>query len=135
LHVELLAHGKDLPAVLPLIEATGVTLIIDHFADPDRHLGIESPGFIAALRSVECGRTFIKISAGRRLDPQVAKASAQRLLSVAGPERLLWGSDAPFIGHEPRPAYGDALRLFEELVPDARQRHAIGLTALRQFFF
>jgi len=135
LHVELLAHGTDLPAVLPSIEATGVTLVIDHFGDPDRHLGIESPGFIAALRSLDCGRTFIKISAAMRLDAAVAKACASRLLAVAGTERLLWGSDAPFVGHEHRPPYGDALRSFEELVPDARQRHAIGLTALRQFFF
>jgi predicted TIM-barrel fold metal-dependent hydrolase len=135
LHLELLAHGADLPAVLPLIEASGVTLVIDHFADPDRHLGIESPGFIAALRSLDSGRTFIKISAAMRLNPEVARACARRLLAVAGPERLLWGSDAPFIGHEHRPPYGDALRLFEELVPDARQRHAIGLTALRLFFF
>ena len=67
---------------------------------------------------------------GRNLE--VARACAQKLLAVAGPERLLWGSDAPFVGHaEPRPAYGEALRLFEELVPDERQRHAIGLTALR----
>ncbi len=135
MHVELLAHGVDLPVVLPLIEASGVTLVIDHFGDPDRRLGVESPGFIAALRSLDSGRTFIKISAAMRLNPQVARACALKLLAVAGPERLLWGSDAPFIGHEPRPAYSDALRLFEELVPDERQRHAIGLTALRQFFF
>jgi predicted TIM-barrel fold metal-dependent hydrolase len=135
MHVELLAHGVDLPVVLPLIEASGVTLVIDHFADPDRNLGVESPGFIAALRSLERGRTFVKLAAAMRLNLEVARACAQRLLAVAGPERLLWGSDAPFIGHEPRPAYGEALRLFEELVPDERQRHAIGLTALRQFFF
>jgi len=135
LHVEVLAHGADLPAILPLIEASGVTLVIDHFADPDRHLGIESPGFVAALRSLDSGRTFIKISAAMRLNREVARACTQRLLAVAGPERLLWGSDAPFIGHEHRPAYGEALRLFEELVPDARQRHDIGITALRQFFF
>jgi predicted TIM-barrel fold metal-dependent hydrolase len=135
LHVEVLAHGKDLPAVLPLLEASGVTLVIDHFADPDRELGIESPGFIAALRSAEHGHALIKISAALRLNPEVAKACAQRLLAVVGPERLLWGSDAPFVGHEHRPDYGDVLRSFEELVPDARQRHAIGLTALRRFFF
>jgi predicted TIM-barrel fold metal-dependent hydrolase len=135
MHVELLAHGVDLPVVLPLIEASGVTLVIDHFADPDRHLGVESPGFIAALRSLDSGRTFIKISAAMRLNLEVARACARKLLAVAGPERLLWGSDAPFIGHEPRPAYSEALRLFEELVPDERQRHAIGLTALRRFFF
>jgi len=136
MHVELLAHGSDLPVVLPLIEASGVTLVIDHFADPDQILGVESLGFTAALRSLDRGRTFVKLAAAMRLKPQIARSCAQRLLAVAGPERLLWGSDAPFIGHEePRPAYGAALRLFEELVPDERQRHAIGLTALRQFFY
>ncbi|HEU4628061.1 MAG TPA: amidohydrolase family protein [Steroidobacteraceae bacterium] len=135
MHVELLAHGADLPAILPAIEASGATLVIDHFADPDRHLGTESPGFLAALRSVERGRTFIKLAAAMRLPRDVARACARRLLQVAGPERLLWGSDAPFVGHEHRPPYAEALRLFAELVPDARQRHAIGLTALRQFFF
>lgn len=135
LHIELLAHGADLPAILPVIEASGVMLVIDHFGDPDRHLGIESPGFLAALRSLDTGRTFIKISAAMRLNPEVARACARKLLEVAGPERLLWGSDAPFIGHEHRPPYAEALRSFEGLVPDARQRHAIGLTALRQFFF
>jgi predicted TIM-barrel fold metal-dependent hydrolase len=135
LHVELLANGPDLPALLPGIEASGVTLIIDHFAFPDRQLGTESPGFLAALRSVDCGRTLIKLAAANSLDPAMARACAQRLLAVAGPERLIWGSDAPFIGHEHRPPYSDALRSFEEFVPDPRQRHAMGLTALRQYFF
>jgi len=135
LHAELLVTGADLPAILPPIEASGVTIVIDHFADPDPQLGIASPGFIAALRSVETGRTFIKLAATLRLDRELARVSARRLLEVCGPERLLWGSDAPFIGHEHRPPYATVLRIFEELVPDARQRHAIGLTGLRQFFF
>ena len=135
MHVEVLAHGKDLPAILPVLNASGVTVVVDHLADPDRQLGIESPGFLATLRSLDFGRTFIKIAAVMRIDREVAKACTQKLLATAGPERLLWGSDAPFIGHDHRPAYGEALRLFEELVPDARQRHAIGLTGLRQFFY
>jgi predicted TIM-barrel fold metal-dependent hydrolase len=135
MHAELLVTGADLPAILPPIEASGVTIVIDHFADPDPQRGIESPGFVAALRSVETGRTFIKLAATLRLDRELARVSARRLLEVCGPERLLWGSDAPFIGHEHRPPYATVLRIFEELVPDARQRHAIGLTGLRQFFF
>lgn len=135
MHVEVLAYGKDFPALLPVLEATGATLVIDHLADPDKQLGSESPGFIAALRSVETGRTFVKIAALMRIAPDVAKVCATRLLAVAGTDRLLWGTDAPFIGHEHRPPYSEALRKFEYVVPDARHRHAIGLTALRQFFF
>jgi predicted TIM-barrel fold metal-dependent hydrolase len=135
LHVELLAHGADLPVLLPPLEASGVTLVIDHFADPDKTLGTESPGFIAALRSVDTGRTFIKMAATLRIEREVAKACARKLLAVAGTERLMWGTDAPFVGHDHRPPYSEALRVFEELVPDARQRYDMGLTALRQFFF
>jgi len=135
MHVELLANGKDLPVLLPPIEASGVMLVIDHFAYPDRQLGTESPGFIRALRSLDSGRTFVKLAAVNRIDPEIAKACARKLLAVAGPERLLWGSDAPFVGHEHRPPYSESLRSFAELVPDARQRYEIGLTGLRQFFF
>src|SRR3569833_2416470 len=81
MHVELLAQKMDLPVVLPLIEASGVKLVIDHFADPDRNLGVESPGFIAALRSLERGRTFIKLAATLRLNLEVARACAQKLLA------------------------------------------------------
>jgi predicted TIM-barrel fold metal-dependent hydrolase len=52
-----------------------------------------------------------------------------------GTERLLWGSDAPFIGHESTARYADTLRLFESMVPDPMQRHQISMTALRTFFF
>jgi predicted TIM-barrel fold metal-dependent hydrolase len=135
LHVELLARGCDLSKLLPLIEASGVRLVIDHFADPDPTLGAESPGFLAALRAIENGRTFIKLSATNRIAPAISRACARRLLESAGTERLLWGSDAPFIGHEATARYADTLQLFESIVPDPRQRHEISLTALRNFFF
>jgi predicted TIM-barrel fold metal-dependent hydrolase len=135
MHVELLAHGTDLPTLLPPLEASGVTIVIDHFGDPVKQHGIESPGFVAALRSLDTGRTFVKIAATLRVDREVAKACARKLISVAGTERLMWGSDAPFMGHDHRPPYVEVLRAFEEIVPDPRHRHGIGLTALRQFFF
>lgn len=135
LHVQLLARGEHMPQLLPAIAAQGGMLVLDHFADPDRVRGVDSPGFQAVLRAIENGRTFVKLSAVNRLPFALARACAERLLTAAGPERLLWGSDAPFVGHEADMTYADALRTFEALVPDARQRHAISQTALRQFFF
>lgn len=135
LHVELLARGADLPQLLPQIATSGVQLVLDHFADPDPTLGPQSPGFLAALRTVENGRTLIKMSATTRIAPAVVRACASRLLECAGTGRLLWGSDAPFIGHESRACYADTLRMFESMVPDPVQRHEISLTALRNFFF
>jgi len=135
LHVELLARGADLPDLLPPLIEGGVKLVLDHFADPDPRLGPQSPGFLAALRAVENGRTWIKMSATTRIAPAVVKACAASLLANAGTGRLLWGSDAPFIGHEATAHYADTLRMFESMVPDPRQRHEISLTALRTFFY
>ena len=38
---------------------------------------------------------------------------------------MVWGSDAPFVGHEHTP-YGQVLDTFVQLVPDAAKRHAMG---------
>ncbi len=51
-----------------------------------------------------------------------------------GPERLLWGSDCPFVGHEGAVSYRDTLDAFEAAVPDARTRRAISDTALKFYF-
>ncbi len=93
------------------------------------------------------GRTWVKLSAGYRLtwlstrdgapDPramQLAREAAAKLLQEAGPERLLWGSDAPFVGHENSLTYADTLASFAEWVPDAAARRRMTDTALQLYF-
>lgn len=146
-HVHLALEGAQLPAVLPKLEASGARIVLDHFAHPDPSGGLESEGFRAVLRSVDKGRTWVKLSAGFRLtwlgqnsgppDPQamqLAQAAATKLLQVAGPERLLWGSDAPFVGHESSLGYADTLRSFCEWVPSPVARRRMSDTALRLYF-
>ena len=146
-HVHLALEGAQMPAVLPQLEASGVNIVLDHFAHPDPVEGIASEGFQAVLRSIGKGRTWVKLSAGFRLtwlstregspDPRamdLARAAAARLLQEAGPERLLWGSDAPFVGHEKSMTYADALASFAEWVPDPVARRRMGDTALRLYF-
>ena len=93
-------------------------------------------GFQAVMRAVDNCRTWVKLSAGYRLDsPQVAQDCAQALLAHAGPERLLWGSDWPFAGFEDSMRYEDAIASFRQWVPDANLRRIIsGETALRLYF-
>ncbi len=124
-HVHLALEGAQMPAVLPALEASGVRVVLDHFAHPDPAEGLNNAGFQAVLRSIEKGRTWVKLSAGYRLtwlsrrdgspDPlamQLAREAAGKLLQEAGPERLLWGSDAPFVGHENSLTYADTLASF-----------------------
>jgi len=146
-HVHLALEGAQMPAVLPALEASGVDIVLDHFAHPDPAEGLANAGFQAVLRSIGKGRTWVKLSAGYRLtwlstrtdspDPramELARAAAARLLQEAGPERLLWGSDAPFVGHETCLAYADTLASFAEWVPDACARRRMSDTALRLYF-
>jgi predicted TIM-barrel fold metal-dependent hydrolase len=146
-HVHLALEGKLLPAVLPALEASGVRVVLDHFGHPDPVEGLANEGFQALLRSVDKGRTWVKLSAGYRLtwlgqggaapDPKamaLAQQTATRLLQVAGPERLLWGSDCPFVGHESSLTFADALQSFKEWVPSPDTRRRISDTALKLYF-
>jgi predicted TIM-barrel fold metal-dependent hydrolase len=103
-HVHPHVEGEDLPKILPTLEASGVNIVIDHLGRPDPRTGINSDGFKTMLHSIEKGRTWVKVSAGYRLGPQ-AVDYARELLRIAGPDRLVWASDSPFVGHEAKFTY------------------------------
>jgi predicted TIM-barrel fold metal-dependent hydrolase len=84
---------------------------------------------------VERGRTWVKISAGFRLEePGWAAKVATELMRHAGPERLMWGSDWPFAAFEGRVTYNDVLKAFHDHVPDPDARKAMDRTALAFYF-
>jgi len=124
-----------------------VNIVIDHFGHPDPSDPLNCPGFQAMIAAAETGCCWIKLSGGFRLagpaawqdDPdgdleETAKQVAEALLARVGTDRLLWGSDAPFVGYEKRLAYPDVLRTYRAWVPDAPRRAEIDRTALKLFF-
>jgi predicted TIM-barrel fold metal-dependent hydrolase len=146
-HVHLAVEGRLLPSILPALEASGARVVLDHFGHPDPEQGLHGDGFRALLHSVDKGRTWVKLSAGYRLtwlgqrheppDPaamELAQAAAAMLVEKAGPDRLLWGSDCPFVGHEKSLGFADALAHFRAWVPSVRVRRSISETA-RRFYF
>src|SRR4029079_12373949 len=66
-HVHPHVDGEDLPKILPTLEASGVKIVVDHLGRPDPRTGINSDGFKALLRSIDKGRTWVKVSGGYRL--------------------------------------------------------------------
>jgi len=135
-HVHLHDEGARLPPAIAHLEAAGVKLVIDHFGRPTADLGTACPGFQAVLRSVAGGKTWVKLSAGFRLEsPQVAIDCARELLAHAGPERLLWGSDWPFAAFETSMHYQAAIDGLKAWVPNPQARQRIGgETAFRLYF-
>jgi predicted TIM-barrel fold metal-dependent hydrolase len=133
-HVHPHVEGEDLPKILPTLEASGVKIVVDHLGRPDPKSGINSEGFKALLRSIDKGRTWVKISGGYRLGPQ-AKDYARELLRVAGPDRLVWASDCPFVGHEGQFPYRAAIEWLIETGPDATARVKIFGATARDLYF
>jgi predicted TIM-barrel fold metal-dependent hydrolase len=135
-HVELNVEGERLPPVLDRLLASGVKVVVDHFGDPDRTSGYASPGGTALLRALGTGRVWVKLSAGYRfrVGPDTLAGYAATLLAEGGPERLFWGSDAPFIGAREPVTYQDALASFAVTVPDAGLRDRVA-QASHAFYF
>ncbi len=147
MHLQIVVEGPRWPAVLAKLDGCGVRIVIDHFGHPDPAEGVNCAGFQAILRAVEKGRTWVKLSGAYRLtwaeagqahrDPKarpLARELAQSLLVNAGPERLVWGSDCPFVGHESAVSFQDTLDDLVEWVPQASTRRKISDTALRLYF-
>lgn len=133
-HVHPHVEGEDLPKLLPTLEASGVTIVIDHLGRPDPQRGIDSEGFKAMLRSIDKGRTFVKVSAGYRVGPR-AVDYARELVRRAGPDRLVWASDCPFVGREGEFPYRATMDWLVECVPDPAVRAKVfGETALKLYF-
>lgn len=135
LHLELNLGGEQLGIMLPALADHDIAVVVDHFGLLRSENEMEGRGFKAMLQAVDRGRTFVKVSAGFRLPSDRLADYAARLLQTAGPERLFWGSDAPFVGAEERMTYSEALDTFYRIVPDARDRRAMSDAALRFYFF
>lgn len=146
-HVHLALEGAKTPAYLALLEASGVKVVIDHFGHPEPDAGSSCAGFQAILRSAQKGRTWVKLSSAYRLyrtlsgepahDPKgeaFGGELAEILVRDVGPERLLWGSDCPFVGFESLVSYADTLAAFRRWVPDPATRRRMSDTALKLNF-
>ena len=133
LHVELLLGGDRLGPVVADLQRSGVKVVIDHFGFPAPELGLECPGFDAALKALETERTWVKLAAWHRLETQ-GSALTRKLLAAEGPDRLLWGSDWPFVAAQGTYTYQDALDSFAQAVADPLTRRRISEAALRLYF-
>jgi predicted TIM-barrel fold metal-dependent hydrolase len=134
-HVHIYAEGERMAALTTQLLAAEVNIVIDHYGNPTPDRGESSPGFQAALRAIGSGRGWVKVSAPYRSPGCDHAALASRLLAEGGPERLLWASDWPFVGHETKVTYRQMVESFEQAVPDPLVREKIGRTAVRLYKF
>ena len=123
-------QGDQLVELAPLLDGSGVEVLIDHCGRPDPAAGLDQPGFAALLRAAATGRYRVKLSGLVKCSTQRypwpdAWPYVQALVEAFGPERCLWGSDWPFRRAPERIDYATVLALTERLLPDSAVREQI----------
>jgi predicted TIM-barrel fold metal-dependent hydrolase len=131
----------QLLALAPLLERSGVRVVVDHCGRPDPGAGLDAPGFRELLRWGRAGRAVVKLSGcikvSRALYPHRDLLTYVRaLVGEFGPDQCVWGSDWPFLRMPERVDYAPLTGLLAEQVPDDDDRRRILWdTPARQFGF
>jgi predicted TIM-barrel fold metal-dependent hydrolase len=129
LHAQLWAPIDAYADLLPQIRAAGVDVVLDHMACIKTERGVADPAFQAVLTQLKQGGVWVKLTLCRvsTQAPQYADARPffDALLATA-PDRLLWGSDWPYVRMgEQSPDVGVLLDQLVDWVPDAATRQRI----------
>jgi len=135
-HVELNIERDRMPPVLDQLVRSGVDIVVDHYGDPNRDNGYANPGGESLFHALDTGRTRVKLSAGYRfgVSAEVLAWFAETLLAHTGPDRVFWGSDAPFVGAGHPTSYAGELGMLSRVVPDAGVRRRMSAAA-HDFYF
>jgi predicted TIM-barrel fold metal-dependent hydrolase len=121
LHIELFIEDHLQEQVVPQILASGTTLVLDHFGNPDPKLGVNSPSFQNTLRALEDGQVWVKLSAPYRVGSLngVSIKPYVDALVAANPKQLVWASDWPWLSYENQFTYADCLSWIQSAVDDS----------------
>jgi 2-pyrone-4,6-dicarboxylate lactonase len=140
MHAQIWAAAETCIALASSLKPLGLPLVFDHMAGIDVTGGVENPTFQALLRLLAEGHVWIKLTVCR-----VSKTSANDYSDVRpfhealvreNPERLLWGSDFPFVRLEDRmPDMKRLIEVFLDWTPSSAQRRVLVDNPARLFGF
>ena len=119
-HIVAAGSAMQLSAALPRLADTGLSLVLDHWALPDRRTGIEDPAWQACLAHARDFPVWIKLSAPYRLGGLDAAALLPLIVQAVGGHRLLWGSDWPCTRHEDQRNFAALRRLPASPLPNGQ---------------
>jgi predicted TIM-barrel fold metal-dependent hydrolase len=136
--LSLQVEHDQLVALQPMLEDSGIRVMVDHGGRPDPTRGVGQPGFRALLAMARNGRTAVKLSGYQKFSTQPppwsdARPFVDALLEAFTPDACLWASDWPFLRAPHRLDVGPLLRLAEQLLPDAADRRRVFWDAPRRW--
>ncbi|UTL83342.1 amidohydrolase family protein [Pseudomonas putida] len=121
-HAHIWAKAQDCPDVYESVKDLDMPIVFDHMGQFDVTTGVDGAAFQRFLGLLESGQVWTKLSLCRvsRQSPVYAELEPfHRALVSKRPDRLLWGSDWPFVRMaDASPDVGQLLDVFMNWVGD-----------------
>jgi 2-pyrone-4,6-dicarboxylate lactonase len=136
-HAQVWAGLDDCLRIADEFAGCGVPLVFDHLAHVDPARGVNDPAFQRLVALVRAGEAWVKLTVCRvSSDPGFEDLRAHHeVLLDANPDRLLWGSDWPYVAMGERaPDAGRLLGLFARWAADERLIHRVLVDNPEQLF-
>ena len=128
-HAQIWANCRRFVDAAPALLRLNVPLVLDHMGYFNSASGVLDPAFQSLLNLLAGGQIWVKLPVIRNstLSPQYLDVRPfHDALLRAAPDRLLWGSDWPYIGlNDDPPNVGALLDLFDLWVNDDALREKI----------
>ncbi len=128
-HAVIWANATSIESASDLLRQLELPIVIDHLGYFDVTRGVDDPAFRSLLSLVEDGVAWVKLTAFRNSKSSPRYEDVRPFhdaLAGANPNRLLWGSDWPFLGmNVNRPDVGALLNLLEEWLNDDERRQRV----------
>jgi predicted TIM-barrel fold metal-dependent hydrolase len=134
-HVHVYSRREQLPPLLTALDDAGVKVVVDHFGARDNDSGEDSESFRSIVQAMRNGRTWVKLSGPYLSEKLDHGRLTSRFLDVAGPTRLLWASDWPFVKLNGNLRYQQAIEWLSDWIPDPVIRRQIDANALALYRF
>jgi 2-pyrone-4,6-dicarboxylate lactonase len=99
-HAQVWARCGDIPGIVETYGRLGVPLVFDHMGQFDVARGADDDAFLAFVSLVGQGRAWVKLTLCRLVAPDAGHELLKpfhEALTRARPDRILWGSDWPYV--------------------------------------
>jgi predicted TIM-barrel fold metal-dependent hydrolase len=129
-HVEINVWAADFPHILPILERVKSPIVLDHLGHVPEPEGASDPLFGKIRGLIDKGKTWVKLAApydaSKIGPPSYADSSAlARAYVQAAPERLVWGTNWPHPGEDPKPDDALLFDLLLDWAPEESVRNRI----------
>jgi 2-pyrone-4,6-dicarboxylate lactonase len=124
-HLEFLVPNWSLKELFPVLDTLQCDFSVGHMGVFPAALGVKQDGFSEFLRLHGGGRCWIKFTGVYRISklPDFSDiAPLARAFVANNPDRIVWGTDWPFLSHLDAVTYPQLMQLFESWVPDTANR-------------